>query len=410
VVKAIVEKVPETAKRPITNEGTKKQDDNSKKLSVKEKVNNVLNTIGQLNSDKNSNGLIPIKVLGKALKGVVPKEEVVYILKKLNELGKIKVGKNAQGVSYIKINDKSILERRLTSKSAEINRRNSTTDKGTKQQEDKKPGSITAKLPDKPEKKAVANTTKEDTNKASVSKPPSQGGNNKPNATLPPPSNLAELSDIPKESDFKSRKGVAKVGSGAFGTVYVDRSTNPPRALKYGDIMETEYIIGKKLGELGVSPKIYSNLETRGQNSRGRDMQAMSMEFIDGKTVSSLYPKNIPDDAFQNILNVRGKINLAGIAHKDFHDENIIIDNKGKVFALDPYNPTSGDWKEVIQDIVHPAIETTVLKKASKEMKAKYKKASQRIKDTVDAPDFWKEKSREGFKSMVEDFYKEMQK
>lgn len=225
-----------------------------------------------------------------------------------------------------------------------------------------------------------------------------------------PPSSMSELVDIPDKGELTSRKGVTKAGSGAFGTVYVDRSTNPPRAIKYGDIMSTEYTIGKKLGELGVSPRIYSDLETRGKNSRGREMQAMSMEFIEGKTVNNLYPKEIPDDVFQSILNTRKKINLAGIAHNDYHDENIIIDTNGKVFALDPYNPTSGDWTKVMEDIVSPTFEKTVLKRASKDVKARYKKASQKIKEMVSSPNFWREKSNDQHKQMVEDFYKEFQK
>lgn len=133
-----------------------------------------------------------------------------------------------------------------------------------------------------------------------------------------------------------------KLGEGSFGTAMLVKGASP-YVVKRGEIAETEAPIIKKVGELGIGPKLLFG-ETAGPRTpelgvmlqQGR----LAMGLVPGKSVEDITNRpttkvNDKDTVADAYFKARATLHRAGIAHNDAHVGNVLIDDKGKARFVD---------------------------------------------------------------------------
>jgi tRNA A-37 threonylcarbamoyl transferase component Bud32 len=155
---------------------------------------------------------------------------------------------------------------------------------------------------------------------------------------------LSFLDDIDYIKNLGYTK-VTKVGSGAYGTVYLVKKNKKKYAIKmqkfdtnyYGEIEKflesniNEYKKLKKLSKYSISPKVY-DIKFIFNENKMEVYSLIFMEHIDGITLSQYKEKKGPlNDSDNKKLNEKvAKMHKLGIYHRDLHDKNIIIIKKDK--------------------------------------------------------------------------------
>lgn len=133
-----------------------------------------------------------------------------------------------------------------------------------------------------------------------------------------------------------------KLGEGSFGTAMLVKGASP-YVVKRGEVSETEAPIIKKVGELGIGPKlIYA--ETAGNRSQELGVflvqGRLAMGLVPGKAVEDISDRpthkvNDKDTLADAYFKARATLHRAGIAHNDAHVGNVLIDDKGKARFVD---------------------------------------------------------------------------
>ena len=139
--------------------------------------------------------------------------------------------------------------------------------------------------------------------------------------------------------------GVTKVGSGAYGTVYLVKKNKKKYAIKmqkfgndyyYGiekflksNINEYEKL--KKLSKYSISPKVY-DIKFIFNKNKIEVYSLILMEYVEGITLSQHKQKKGPlNDEDKKKLNEKiAKMHKLHIYHQDLHQNNIIVVKKGK--------------------------------------------------------------------------------
>jgi predicted Ser/Thr protein kinase len=122
------------------------------------------------------------------------------------------------------------------------------------------------------------------------------------------------------------------IGAGAYGRVYVKGNV----AVKVGRISEREINMGLEASELGIGPKILGY--SRGE---GLYQGVIIMERIRGVTMGEfeegdkIYSRDMKSKVAQSLYENQKTMHLAGIAHRDLHEQNMIVSPNGKVTFID---------------------------------------------------------------------------
>ena len=135
---------------------------------------------------------------------------------------------------------------------------------------------------------------------------------------------IKQASEKPYSIPDKFSTNLTKIGEGFFGEVFLDNK-NPDVVIKYdkreifGDAKRNEIDNQKVAADLGLAPKILAEEE-----------KAVAMEFKKGAALDYNNKEQI-DEAIRSIR----KLQKAGIAHNDTHNENVIVGEDGKITLLD---------------------------------------------------------------------------
>lgn len=162
-----------------------------------------------------------------------------------------------------------------------------------------------------------------------------------------PISYLSFVDDIDYIKNF-GYNGVNQIGKGAYGIVYLAKKNKNKYAIKMqkfndyyreylGGIEKfleqniTEYEKLKKLNKYLISPKVYDIKFVFNKNK----MELYSfiiMEHLNGITLEEYKQKKgqLNDSDKKKLIEKIGKLHELGIYHRDLHDRNIIVINKGK--------------------------------------------------------------------------------
>jgi len=134
--------------------------------------------------------------------------------------------------------------------------------------------------------------------------------------------------------------GSKKLGQGAYGTVI---QTKGGVAHKRGDVSSEEAAIIKKLGEVGVGPKLIgAEINGPGNNRESFvDVRTgrIAMEAIEGKPLGDKSPGSHHATGKLNSTlywETRADVHRAGIQHNDMHIDNVMVgkDGKGRIVDL----------------------------------------------------------------------------
>jgi serine/threonine protein kinase len=156
--------------------------------------------------------------------------------------------------------------------------------------------------------------------------------------------NLSLVDDTEYIKNYGYTK-INKIGSGAYGTVYLAKKNKKKYAIKMQkfdnnywkpieDFLEqniNEYEKLKKLNKYSISPKVYDIIFIFNENK----MEVYSlifMDHIDGITLlQHIEKKGKLDEKDKKKLNEKiVKLHKLGIYHRDLHEGNIIVIKKGK--------------------------------------------------------------------------------
>lgn len=140
-----------------------------------------------------------------------------------------------------------------------------------------------------------------------------------------------------------------KLGNGFFGNVYSGIKNKKKYALKvqefdskdnrswYNKTIDqfiknrlNEYKIGKKLGDHGISPKVYNKYFIY-DTMNDKIINIIEMEYVKGQTLSSYENKKKLTDKEKELINKKiKKLHKLKIYHQDLHKENILVIKKNK--------------------------------------------------------------------------------
>lgn len=141
-----------------------------------------------------------------------------------------------------------------------------------------------------------------------------------------------------------------KLGNGAFGNVYSGIKNKKKYALKVQEFDSkddwrswrnktidqfiknrlNEYKIGKKLGDHGISPKVYNKYFIY-DIMNDKIINIIEMEYVKGQTLSSYENKKKLTDKEKELINKKiKKLHKLKIYHQDLHKENILVIKKNK--------------------------------------------------------------------------------
>ena len=140
-------------------------------------------------------------------------------------------------------------------------------------------------------------------------------------------------------------KKIKKIGSGAFGQVFLCEKDKRKYAIKLqiynkrwrepteSDFIKNrinEYKLSKKIGEHSIGPKIYETLFIY-DNINGKFINLIVMEYIKGKELSDYESKHkLKDNEMKKLQNKIDKLHKLNIYHKDLHKGNIMVVKKNK--------------------------------------------------------------------------------
>jgi len=153
---------------------------------------------------------------------------------------------------------------------------------------------------------------------------------------------IDQVRKIGETVDWKESTGSGskKLGQGAYGTVI---QTKGGVAHKRGDVSSEEAAIIKKLGEVGVGPKLIgAEINGPGNNRQSFvDVRTgrIAMEALDGKPLGDKTPGSHHATGKQHSTiywETRADVHRAGIQHNDMHIDNVMVgkDGKGKIVDL----------------------------------------------------------------------------
>lgn len=142
-----------------------------------------------------------------------------------------------------------------------------------------------------------------------------------------------------KQACFKKMKELKTLGEGAYGKVYLVSNKKYKYAIKVQqlrgdddeqDQLRREYEISKKMGELGIGPKIYDNYICKDPQT-GKLSSYIIMEYMRGGNImdwldnqEEVTPKMIQQLTNQLRSKLK-KVHKAKFVHKDLHEGNIFI-------------------------------------------------------------------------------------
>ena len=161
---------------------------------------------------------------------------------------------------------------------------------------------------------------------------------------------------FPTKDQLLRNRNAKRLGQGAYGQVWLDPGP-PPRAVKYGDVKESEYEHGKVLGnELGVGPAVYK-YEGRPQGNRFfRGSDKLAMEYLEGQTIGDEYANKPLDreraQASADVIQHAMKMYRAGYAHNDLHMGNVMRLPDGSLKIID-YGMVSKGYRHAIHEILY---------------------------------------------------------
>ena len=139
---------------------------------------------------------------------------------------------------------------------------------------------------------------------------------------------------------------INKIGSGAYGTVYLAKKNKKKYAIKmqkfdnnyyWGGIEKfleqniNEYKKLKKLNKYSISPKVY-DIKIIFNEKKMEVYSLISMEHIDGITLMQYKQQkgNLNEKDKKKLNKKISKLHEFGIYHRDLHENNIIVVKKGK--------------------------------------------------------------------------------
>ena len=140
--------------------------------------------------------------------------------------------------------------------------------------------------------------------------------------------------------------GAKSLGSGSFGNVIVSKPP-PAEVVKRGDVSESEIKILEKLSGKDLSPELVSaEINKFTIMAREGDIDfyqgRVAMSRVPGKAVEDFddndpsYGTKVGDTTLgDSYFLLRKKLHESGVAHKDAHVQNVIVDNKGKARFID---------------------------------------------------------------------------
>ena len=142
-----------------------------------------------------------------------------------------------------------------------------------------------------------------------------------------------------KQACFKKMKELKTLGEGAYGKVYLVSKHKYKYAIKVQELrgddeeqdqLRREYEISKKMGELGIGPKIYDYYVCKDPQT-GKLRSYIIMEYMRGGNImdwldnqENLSNKTIQDLSKQ-LRSKLHKVHKAKFVHKDLHEGNIFI-------------------------------------------------------------------------------------
>ena len=132
-----------------------------------------------------------------------------------------------------------------------------------------------------------------------------------------------------KDSCFKQYKKDKELGTGMYGTSYLASNGQHKYAIKIQSInpeinLDAEVNISKKMGELGIGPKIYDSYYC---NYNGDNKVFIVQEYINGGTLKSWLNdgNKLTPQLIKNIHEKINKMHTNGYYHGDIHSENILL-------------------------------------------------------------------------------------
>ena len=122
---------------------------------------------------------------------------------------------------------------------------------------------------------------------------------------------------------------LVKIGAGHYGSVYYDAATeyciklaNSSRDVDFIMEAQRQMLVATLLG---IAPQVNSYTE-----------EYIEMEYIDGLTVCEYREKTGEDLAFEDEMeHYLEQLKSIGVSYRDSHDENFMVDKKGKLWLID---------------------------------------------------------------------------
>lgn len=145
-----------------------------------------------------------------------------------------------------------------------------------------------------------------------------------------------------KNINLKDRNRFKELGAGKQGRVHLDKKKNTvikeyfTKNPQWEKAKEAEDKFLRLLNNTGVTPKLIDSTDT-----------LTSMELVKGKPLNI---QNIDETSLRQIFNARKILHEKGIAHGDMHEDNIIVDTKGKIKLLD-FGWASEDPEELLDEL-----------------------------------------------------------